>query len=306
MLHVLPAPQPSSDLAMLNIEPLTPTLGAEVRDINVLELDTATFDALFQAFNQHGVIFLRDQPLLSAAQHRDFAQRFGAIHVHPAARGKPADVPGAMHMKTHAESRVAAGNRWHSDVSCDAQPPQASILQLHDIPPVGGDTLFASLCAAYDALSDKMKLMLDGLTALHSGEESFRHLFKFDPADPTAAWPEHSHPVVRKHAQTGRPGLFVDREFTKHIEGLPKEEGRALLQFLFEHSERVDFQCRFRWSQNAIAIWDNRCVLHHAIWDYWPAERQGRRISVVGEPPEAFLLDQDQAPTQAQQVKLTL
>ncbi|MEM7003574.1 MAG: TauD/TfdA family dioxygenase, partial [Pseudomonadota bacterium] len=97
-----------------------------------------------------------------------------------------------------------------------------------------------------------------------------------------------------------------DREFTKHIEGLPKEEGRALLQFLFEHSERVDFQCRFRWSQNAIAIWDNRCILHHAIWDYWPAERQGRRLSVVGEPPEAFLLDQDQAPTRAQQVKLTL
>ncbi|MEM7078880.1 MAG: TauD/TfdA family dioxygenase [Pseudomonadota bacterium] len=290
----------------MHIQPLTPTLGAEISGVDVLDLSAAQFDAVFAAFVEHGVIFLRDQPALTPEQHRDFALRFGPIHVHPAARGKPAQVPGAMRMQTDAQSRVAAGNRWHSDVSCDACPPQASILQLHELPSLGGDTLFASLCAAYDALSDRMKVLLDGLTALHSGEEPFRHLFKFDPANPDTPWPEASHPVVRKHAQSGRAGLFVDREFTRHIEGLPKEEGRALLEFLFAHCERVDFQCRFRWTPNAIAIWDNRCVLHHAIWDYFPARRQGRRVSVEGEAPQAFFLAQDTAPDRAQQVKLTL
>ena len=109
-------------------------------------------------------------------------------------------------------------------MSCDAEPPQASILQLHEIPKLGGDTLFASLYAAYDALSERMQTMVDGLTALHSGEEAFRHVFQFAHQDGNERWPEHSHPIVRKHADSGRPALFVDREFTKSIDDLPKEE----------------------------------------------------------------------------------
>ena len=281
----------------LTIEPLTPLIGAELKGIDVTKITTEEFSALFQAFVDHSVIFLRNQPPMSAEQHSIFAQRFGQIHVHPASRGKPAEHPGLLQMRTSSESRVAAGNRWHSDVSCDAEPPQASILQLHQIPPLGGDTLFSSLYAAYDALSDRMKVHLDGMTALHSGEEPFRHVFQFKAGDPNGRWPENHHPVVRRHADSGRPALFVDREFTKSMDDLPKEEGKALLEFLFNHVERVDFQCRFRWSENAIAIWDNRCALHHAMWDYYPEERKGRRISVVGEVPEAWRLETDPIPS---------
>ncbi|MEL7157937.1 MAG: TauD/TfdA family dioxygenase [Actinomycetota bacterium] len=289
----------------LTIEPLTPAFGAEIGGIDVVDLSDAEFGELFEAFARFGVVFLRDQRPLTAEQHLAFARRFGEIHVHPAARGRPAEFPGRIELRTTEDSRVAAGNRWHSDVSCDALPPQASILQLHEIPPVGGDTLFASLSAAYDALSDRMKVLLDGLTALHSGEEAFRHLFRFQQTDPGGRWPEHDHPVVRRHPDSGRPVLFVDREFTKKINDLPKDEGRAILEFLFDHTERVDFQCRFRWSTDAIAIWDNRCVLHHALWDYWPAERQGHRISVVGEKPEMWRPDVHTVPPHPATVKLT-
>ena len=154
--------------------------------------------------------------------------------------------------------------------------------------------MFASLSAAYQLLSTRMQRYLDGLTATHSGEHSFGHLFKFDPGQASShTWPMNRHPVVRRHPLTGQPGLFSDREFTQSIDDLPKEEGRALLDFLFDHCERVDFQCRFKWTKNAIAIWDNRVVLHHAIWDYWPQTRRGRRISVVGEKPVAYRLAEE-------------
>jgi taurine dioxygenase len=281
------------------VTPLTPTLGAEITGIDVLSLTDEDFAALFEAFVAHSVVFVRDQQELTVDQHRSFAQRFGPIHVHPAARAAGVsaddDMGGVVSIHTTADTRVSAGNRWHSDVSCDDQPPQASILQLHEVPPAGGDTLFSSLYAAYEALSPRMKQLLDGLTARHSGETSYRHLFRFDGADDTR-WPETDHPVVRRHLDSGRPALFVDREFTESINDLPKEEGRALFEFLLDHVERANFQCRFRWTQNAIAIWDNRCVLHHAMWDYWPHERSGRRISVEGERPLMWQLGVDEVP----------
>jgi taurine dioxygenase len=142
-----------------------------------------------------------------------------------------------------------------------------------------------------------MKHMLDGLTARHSGEESYRKLFRANTVDPQATWPEADHPVVRRHTDSGRPALYIDREFTESINDLPKEEARMLLDFLFDHTERVSFQCRFRWTENAIAIWDNRCVLHHAIWDYWPNERRGNRVSIQGEKPRPWRRGVDEAPS---------
>lgn len=282
------------------VEPLTPTLGAEIRGADLLAMDDRQFDEIFQAFVEHSVIFLLDQPALTVDQHLAFARRFGPVHVHPFARlGSNRSDDGALgvlRIHTTADTTVAAGNRWHSDVSCDTEPPQASILQLHEIPPVGGDTLFASTYAAYDALSDRMKQLLDGLTAHHSGEDAYRKLFRAKTTDPNATWPTADHPIVRRHVDSGRPALYVNREFTESINDLPKEEGRALLEFLFEHTERANFQCRFRWSENAIAIWDNRCVLHHAMWDYWPHVRRGNRISVQGEKPQSWQLGIDRIP----------
>ena len=290
----------------IKVQPLTPAFGAEVSGVDLLGGSDEEFAQILDVFSRYGVVFFRDQDRLGEDAHIDLAKRFGEIHVHPAARGKEAQYPGLVKMRTTGDSRVAAGNRWHSDVSCDEFPPQASILQLHQIPKLGGDTLFASLCAAYDALSERMKVMLDGLTALHSGEEPFRHLFKFENHQGHEGWPENSHPIVREHLESGRPALFVDREFTKAIDGLPKDEGRALLSFLFDHTERVDFQCRFQWTQNAIAIWDNRCVLHHALWDYWPEERAGCRVTTVGERPVAWSLgDRDDGERRGRKIRLT-
>lgn len=305
---------------MLSVQPLTPTLGAEVSGIDVTHLDDAAFAALFDVFTRHSVIFLRDQPALTGEQHLALAERFGEVHVHPFARrhrsprsgseGSPNSAerhPGLLPIRTTADNRSAAGNRWHSDVSCDDRPPQASILQLNEIPDTGGDTLFASMYAAYEALSPKMKGYLDGLTAHHSGDEAYRKLFPGQTADGGMGSPENDHPVIRRHPDSGRPALYVDREFTTAINGLPKEEGKSLLEFLLSHSERVNFQCRFRWSRNAIAIWDNRCVLHHAIWDYWPAQRSGTRVSVVGERPEPWILGTHTVPAEveANTIRLT-
>lgn len=282
----------------ITIAPLTPTLGAEVSGLHVLDMSDHDFTTLFDAFTTHSVIFLRDQPALTEQQHYDFASRFGPIHVHPFTResGKDLDdpFPGILRMHTTEASRVASGNRWHSDVSCDEMPPQASILQLHEIPELGGDTLFSSLYAAYETLSPQMKSYLDGMTAHHSGEDSYRKLFERTTA-PGGSWPEADHPIVRRHPDSGRPALYVDREFTEAINDVPKEEGKALLDFLLAHTERANFQCRFQWTVNAIAIWDNRCVLHHAMWDYWPQERRGRRVSVQGEKPEMWHLASDPA-----------
>ncbi len=286
----------------ITVTPLTPTLGAEVDGVDVLNLNDEDFAVLFDAFTAHSVVFLRDQPALTEQQHYDFASRFGPVHVHPFARESAADLdnpfPGLLRMHTTDASRVASGNRWHSDVSCDEMPPMASILQLHEIPDVGGDTLFSSLYAAYETLSPQMKRYLDGMTARHSGEESYRKLFQRTTA-PGSTWPEADHPIVRRHPDSGRPALYVDREFTESINDVPKEEGKALLEFLLSHTERANFQCRFQWTVNAIAIWDNRCVLHHAMWDYWPQERRGHRVSVQGEKPEMWDLDTDQAPAES-------
>lgn len=284
----------------LEVTPLTPTLGAEIGGADLTDLTDHQFDEIFEAFVAHSVIFFRDQPALTPEQHFAFAERFGEIHIHPferlGDRGGTGDRPGMLKIRTTADSTVAAGNRWHSDVSCDEEPPQASLLQLHDIPPVGGDTLFSSMYAAYDSLSDRMKRLLDGLTARHSGEDSYRKLFKAKIVDPGGAWPEADHPIVRRHPDSGRPALYVDREFTESINDLPKEEAASILEFLFRHIERVNFQCRFRWTPNAMAVWDNRAVLHHAMWDYWPHERSGRRITVKGERPIMWRLDHDQVP----------
>ena len=289
----------------IEVKPLTPTFGAEIKGVDLASSSAAGFDEVLEIFSEYGVIFFRDQNKLSEEAHINLARRFGEIHIHPAARGKGEDPSGLLKMKTNKESKVAAGNRWHSDVSCDEFPPYASILQLHETPSSGGDTLFASLCAAYDALSSRMKTMLDGLSALHSGEEPFRHLFKFENHQEGQGWPENDHPLIREHLPSGRPALFVDREFTKKINELPKDEGKALLDFLFSHTERVDFQCRFQWTPNAIAIWDNRCVLHHALWDYWPEQRSGCRVTTVGEKPVAWRLS-DHTGTQKERSSIRL
>ena len=275
----------------LDINPLTPFIGAQINGVDLRCSDQVLIGQIQNVLQQYSVVFFRDQPALSPAEHSALANAFGPIHVHPAApRGS--DFPGVLKIEAGPDTEVAAGNRWHSDVSCEPEPPYVSILQLHEIPPVGGDTLFASMYAAYEALSPRMKQMLDGMTARHSGEWSYRHLFKYQPHESADGYPEAVHPVVIRPSGSDRPALYVNREFTVGLEDLPQAEGQALLEFLFAHAERADFQCRFRWSSDAIAIWDNRSTQHFAMWDYWPHSRKGRRVSVRGSRPQMWHLDE--------------
>jgi len=188
-------------------------------------------------------------------------------------------------IKADEKSKHVAGEEWHSDVSCDVEPPMGTILCIKQCPPKGGDTLFASMYEAYDALSERMKVYLSGLTAEHDGEHVYRGLFdNFGVADkPT--YPRAEHPVVRTHPVTGRKALYVNSGFTTRILGIPLDESDAMLRYLYEHMANPLFQCRFRWQPNSVAFWDNRCTQHRALWDYWPHTRAGQRVTVKGDRP---------------------
>ena len=271
------------------VDPLTPAIGAEVSGADLREpLDDETFAEIRRALVDHGVIFFRDQPI-GHEQHLAFGRRFGPLHVHPAAPCIDGN-PELMLIHTDASSTRQNGHDWHSDVSCDEEPPMGSVLHLHTVPPSGGDTLFSSMYAAWDALSAPMKALLSALEARHESA----HLYDGDDGggiygDATVKrrneWPSAVHPVVRTHPETGRKALYVNAIFTRRILGVTGRESRALLDLLFEHVADPRFQCRFRWRKHSIAFWDNRCVQHHAMWDYYPETRTGARVTVAGDRP---------------------
>ena len=160
------------------------------------------------------------------------------------------------------------------------------MLQIHIAPPCGGDTMFSDMYAAYEDLSDPIKNMLGGLSALHSSEHIYKGRYSDrGKSDAEIDCPEAIHPIVRTHPGTGRKSLFVNRTFTTKVVGLSDHESDAILNMLFEHAEHINYQIRFRWTLNDMAIWDNRCCMHRAIWDYWPEERKGRRVTIKGDKP---------------------
>ncbi len=268
----------------ITVTKLTPVIGAEIGNVDLAQpLGNQTFEEIHRALAENVVIFFRDQ-ILTPQQHLEFGRRFGPLHVHPAAPHAPGE-PELMIIHADRDSPRANGEGWHSDVSCDPEPPMGSILYIREQPALGGDTLFANMYAAYDALSDRMKAYLDGLTAVHDGEHYYRGTFaNFGVAD-KPVYPRAEHPIARTHPVTGRKALYVNRGFTTRIVGVPIEESDAVLRFLFDHAENALFQCRFRWRANSIAFWDNRCSQHRAMWDYWPNRRSGNRVTIRGERP---------------------
>jgi len=267
------------------VKPVTARIGAEIEGIDLSRpMDDATFSKVRKALLEHCVIFFRDQQFDHAAQ-KAFGRRFGDLHVHPAIPG-PEGHPEILPIHADERSKYIAGERWHSDVSCDEEPPLGSILYLHTVPEYGGDTLFSNMYAAYDALSDQMKTYLDGLTARHDGEPQYRGRYRDQGVDDTGkVYPFADHPVVRTHPETRRKCLFVNPIFTTGINGLPRIESDAILRMLFEHTQQADFQVRFRWRPGSVAMWDNRCVQHLAIWDYFPNVRSGFRVTIKGDRP---------------------
>jgi taurine dioxygenase len=271
----------------IEVKPVTPKIGAEIHGVNLAgNLSGEDLEVIKGALLEHQVIFFRDQDM-TIDQQKDFGRHFGELHLHPARfRNGLEGHPEILLVHADEKTSRAAGDGWHSDVSCDEEPPMGSILRLVTVPETGGDTLFASMYSAYEALSEPMKTLLDGLTATHDGGPNYidraKRTGKYDPAK---VYPKNSHPIVRTHPETGRKSLFINPIFTTHIDGIPKDESAALLGFLFDHIAKPAFQCRFRWQKNSIAFWDNRCAHHHAMWDYFPNVRTGHRVTIVGDKP---------------------
>jgi len=266
------------------ITKLTPLCGAELRGIDLARpLEERAVKALEGALAEHCVLFFRDQSM-TPEQQKALGRRFGELHLHPA---WPRLVPGhpeIMEIYADEKSKRVAGEDWHSDVSCDPEPPLGTILYMLDVPPVGGDTLFANMYAAWESLSDPMRRMLEGMTALHDGEYVYRGRYE-GAVEEGKVYPRSEHPVARTHPVSGRKALFVNRTFTTRIVQLAKHESDAVLAMLFEHLERPEFQCRFRWQPGSVAFWDNRCAQHHAMWDYYPQRRRGLRVTIKGDAP---------------------
>src|ERR1700751_3396544 len=278
------AAEDAGPYATITLDKLTPIIGAEIGEVDLSQpLGNRTFDEIHRALAENLVIFFRDQHL-TEEQHLAFGRFFGDLHLHPAAPHAPGH-PELMIIHADKDSPRATGEGWHSDVSCDIEPPMGSILYIRQCPPHGGDTLFASMYAAYEALSERMKGYLDGLPALHDGACVYRGLYANYGVADKAAYPQAEHPIVRTHPVTGKKALYVNRGFTRYIVGIPRDETDAVLAYLYQHAENPLFQCRFRWSANAIAFWDNRCAQHRAMWDYWPHTRSGTRVTIKGERP---------------------
>ena len=255
---------------MIMVEPVSGTVGAVVRGVDLSErLGESTVAEIRKAFLAHHVLFFNDQDLSPEAQLR-FGRYFGELDTHPFVEGMAAH-PEVIEVITEPDDRLNFGGGWHSDVTFLEEPDLGSILYALEVPPFGGDTLFADQHAAYEALSDTMKDLLDGLVAKHSAgpqyaEGGYSTLSKsMKTKSPEQAGRIVCHPLVRTHPETGKKALYVNPAFTIGIEGMRLDESMALLGFLFNHAVRETFTCRFRWSPGSVAMWDNRSVQHYAL-----------------------------------------
>ena len=270
----------------IEVEPITPVIGAEISGVDISKpLGNQTYQEIHDALMKHQVIFFRDQDM-SLDEHKNFGRLFGELHIHPTAKA-PDGHPEIITIHADEKSKVVAGMKWHSDVSCDLEPPMGSILHLHTIPDSGGDTMFASGYAAYEALSEPVKALVSGLKAWN--ESAHVHRDRFGDAgklrDGDDSYPSSLHPIVRTHPVTGRKALFVNENFTTRIEGLNKNESDAILKMLYDHIATPEFHCRFKWREKSVAFWDNRCAQHRSVWDYFPQVRHGYRVTIAGDRP---------------------
>ncbi len=273
----------------IEIHPSTGAVGAEFRNIDLAALRDDDVDTVRQTLFDRGVVFFRDQHL-TPEQHVAAAERFGPIDINRFF--KHADgYPMIAEVRKEPEQKTNIGGGWHTDHSYDQAPALGSMLYALEVPPSGGDTLFASMYAAYDALSDGLKRTLEGLRAEHSSRHVFganRHKPGNDlqgrVGNPELATQDAVHPVVIRHPGSGRKALYVNPGFTLRFEGWTDDESRPLLEFLYRHAQRPEFCCRFQWAEGSVAFWDNRATWHYAVNDYHGARRLMHRITIGGEP----------------------
>jgi taurine dioxygenase len=271
------------------VAPLTAAIGGLVTGVDLSRpLGPTTLTRLRAALHERQVLFFRDQPLTPAAQ-RDLAAGFGHLHIHPIYPTVP-DVKEIIVLDT-SDRNLPDNDTWHTDVTFIETPPLGAILAAKLIPPTGGDTLWSSGVAAYEALSEPFRRLLDGLTAVHDIAKSFPEE-RWGAGDRAAGYaaararnPPVVHPVVRVHPETGRKGLFVNEGFTTRIRELSATESASVLDLLFRHVQRPDFTVRWKWAVGDVAFWDNRLTQHYATVDYLPHRRIVHRATILGDRP---------------------
>ena len=275
----------------IDIRPVSASVGAEIHNVDLADpMPDLTYREIRNALNEHGVIFFRDQNI-TPAQHLAFTERFGEVeHDDSSSMAAVAGFPTIGEVRKEPEATRNIGGNWHSDHSFDSLPPLGSVLLARELPEYGGDTLFASMYAAYDALSDGLKKTLGGLRAVHAKTRAYEGL----PADRQVSAEEKAkvkqqfatreavHPVTPRHPESGRKLLFVNPTYTVRFEGWTEKESRPLLEYLFQHAARPEFTYRYQWREGSMAFWDNRSVWHYALNDYHGSRRLMHRICVKG------------------------
>ena len=275
----------------ITIRPVAGALGAEVEGVDLsADLDDRTFDEIHQVLLDHHVLFFHDQNL-TPQQHSAFASRFGPLNRHPYV-APLTGTPDVFAIVKEPEDRHHFGNGWHTDLSYAKKPAMGAMLYGVEIPPHGGDTLFTNLHLAYDTLSDGMKDMLEGLTAVFSNARTYgpdAQRFKDGVTAMSVAQQAEisrvEHPMVRTHPETGRKSLFVNELHTVGIKDMTDEESQPILAYLNAHMTKPEFTCRFRWRRGSLAFWDNRCTAHYAISDFEGMRRVMHRVTIEGERP---------------------
>ena len=273
----------------LAVTPIAGALGAEIGGVDLsTDLPDATVKSIRQAWLEHGVIFFRNQTL-PPDRLLALAERFGDVLEYPFVRGLDG-YPEIIPVVKLEHERHNFGGVWHTDTAYLEQPPMATMLVAREVPPYGGDTLFASGTKAYEALSDGMRHLLAGLHAVNSSAKAEVSKTREDRVKDSARTDARSeynaeHPVVRTHPETGRKSLYVNIAHTQRFAGMTDEESAGLLAYLFQHQIRPEFTCRFRWEPGSLALWDNRCVLHNPINDYHGHRRVMHRVTLRGDTP---------------------
>jgi taurine dioxygenase len=280
----------------LEVRPTSGALGAEIVGVDLSQaLDQTVIEEIRSAFHEHGVVFFRDQDL-TPEQHIAFAERLGTININRFFKAA-AGYPEIAEVRKEPDQKTNIGGDWHTDHSYDQIPALGSILLARDVPPRGGDTMFASMSLAYYGLSDGLKSTLSGLRAVHSSRHVFGAKTNYTAGagerlgNAELATQDAIHPVVIRHPGSGRSTLYVNSAFTTHFEGWTPQESKPLLDFLYAHASRPEFQTRFQWRNGSIAFWDNRATWHYAINDYQGGRRLMHRITLEGVPLEEARLD---------------
>lgn len=262
--------------------PLTGSLGAEVKGVDIAQIDDATFRDVHQALLAHGVIYFRNQTL-TPDQQLAFARRWGDVHLHPYLRGLP-DRPEIIEIIKEPEDRANFGDSWHTDQIFTPEPAMGTMLYARVMPAAGGDTLFTNLYKAYETLSPGMQALASRLHTWNIYDRGKPRASKMSAKVEQEKAPVPAiHPLVRLHPETGRPVLYVNDIGTqRRFDGLTEEESRPLLEYFMKHATRPEFTCRLRWEVGTLAIWDNRCLMHMALNDYHGHRRVMHRITIKG------------------------